>query len=77
MEKRVGTTLKQGYVSKVTEMLNKGMIPTGNSDIMHLLIFGKTRAGKVIKDWKKKTGVAFDGSVTKSSKPSHNSSIVR
>ena len=33
-------------------MLNKGMIPTNNGDILHRLIFGKTKAGDVIKDWR-------------------------
>ena len=32
-------------------MLNNGTILTGIGDIMHLLIFGKTRAGEVLKDW--------------------------
>ena len=51
MEKRLDTTLRQGYVCKVAEMLNKGMIPTNNSDILHRLILGKTKSGEVIKDW--------------------------
>ena len=37
---------------RVAKMLNNGTILPGNSEIMHLLIFGKTRAGEVIKDWK-------------------------
>ena len=43
MEKRLNTTLRQGYVCKVAEMLNSGMIPTNNSDILHRLILGKTK----------------------------------
>ena len=45
-------SLKQDYVNRVTEMLNNFTIPTGNSNIMHHLIPGKTRAGEVIKNWK-------------------------
>ena len=52
MEKRLDTTLRQGYVCRVAEMLNKGMIPTNNGDILHRLILGKTKAGAVIKDWR-------------------------
>ena len=51
MEKRLNTTLRQGYVCRVAEMLNKGMIPTNNGDILHRLILGKTKSGEVIKDW--------------------------
>ena len=51
MEKRLNTMLRQGYVCKVVEMLNKGMFPTNNSDILHRLILGKTKSGEVIKDW--------------------------
>ena len=50
MEKRLDTTLRQGYVCRVAEMMNKGMIPTNNSDILHRLILGKTKSGEVIKD---------------------------
>ena len=32
-------------------MLNKGMIPANNSDILHRLILGKTKLGEIIKDW--------------------------
>ena len=38
MEKRLDTTLRRGYVCKSAEMLNKGMIPTNNGDILHRLI---------------------------------------
>ena len=51
MEKRLNVTLRQGCVCKVAEMLNKGMIPTNNGDILHHLILGKTKSGEVIKDW--------------------------
>ena len=32
-------------------MLNSGMIPVNNSDILHRLILEKTKSGEVIKDW--------------------------
>ena len=51
MEKRLDTMLRQSYVCKVAEMLNKGMIPTNNGNILHRLILGKTKSGEVIKDW--------------------------
>ena len=35
MEKRLGVTLKQSYVNRITTMLNSGMIPPENSDIAH------------------------------------------
>ena len=35
MEKRLGVTLRQSYVIKITTRLNSVMIPTGNSDIIH------------------------------------------
>ena len=44
--------LHTNLISKVAEMLNKGMIPTNNSDILHRLILGKTKSGEVIKDWR-------------------------
>ena len=52
MEKRLGVTLKQSYVNKITAMLNPGMIPPGNSDIIHRLLLGKTRPGSEIQTWK-------------------------
>ena len=52
MEKRLGTTLKQSYVTRITTMLNSGMIPTGNSDILHRFLLGKTRPGDEIRNWK-------------------------
>ena len=52
MEKRLGVTLRQFYVAKVTTMLNTGMIPTGNSDIIHRFLLGKTRPGEEIRNWK-------------------------
>ena len=51
MEKRLDTTLRRGYTCRVAEMLNKGLIPNNNGDILHRLILGKTKAGAVIKDW--------------------------
>ena len=41
----------QGYVNNVAGMLNTGMIPVNNGDIMHNLILGKTKSGEFIKDW--------------------------
>ena len=32
-------------------MLNSGMIPVNNDDILHHLILGKAKSGEVIKDW--------------------------
>ena len=52
MEKRLDMTLRQRYVCRVAEMMNKGMIPTNNSDILHRLILGKTKSGEFIKDWR-------------------------
>ena len=43
-------TLRQDYVNKVAGMLNSGMIPVNNNDILHRLIQGKTKSGEVIKD---------------------------
>ena len=53
MEQSFGVTLNQGYVNRVTSILNSGMIPQGNSDIQHRLILGKKRAGEEIRKWKK------------------------
>ena len=52
MEKRFGIHLRQGYVNKITGMLNDGTIPPGNADILHRLILGKTKAGNEIRTWK-------------------------
>ena len=52
MQKRLGTTLKKSYVIQVTTMLNSGMMPTGNSDILHRFQLGKTRPGGEIRNWK-------------------------
>ena len=32
-------------------MLNQGMIPVNNDNILHQLILGKTKFGEVIEDW--------------------------
>ena len=32
-------------------MLNNGTIPPVNHNVMYRLMLGKTRAGKIIKDW--------------------------
>ena len=52
IEKRQGTALKKSYVIKITTMLNSGMIPTGNSDIIHRFLLRKTRPGEEIRNWK-------------------------
>ena len=52
MEKRLDTTLRQGYVCRVAEMLNKDMIPTNNGNIVHGSILVNTKSGEVIKDWR-------------------------
>ena len=52
MEKRLGVTLRQSYVTRITTMLNSGMIPTGKSDIIHRFLLGKTRPGDEIRNWK-------------------------
>ena len=49
MEKRFDISLKRGYVNKVTDLMNSGTIPVGNSNILHQLILGKTKLGKIIK----------------------------
>lgn len=48
MEKRLGVNLKQSYVNRITAMLNSGMIPPGNSDIIRRFLLGKTRPGDEI-----------------------------
>ena len=52
MEKRLGVTLKKSYVNRIMTMLNSGMIPTGNGDIIHRVLLGKTRPGEQIRTWK-------------------------
>ena len=52
IEKRLGVTLRQSYVTRIMTMLNTGMIPTGNSDIIHRFLLGKTRPGEEIRNWK-------------------------
>ena len=46
MEKRFDILLRQGYVNKVTEMLNNGTIPVDISDILHRVIL-KVDPGKI------------------------------
>ena len=41
MKKRLGVTLKKGYVNRVISMHNSGMIYPGNSDILYMLILTK------------------------------------
>ena len=38
MEKRFDISLKQGYMNKVAEMVNQGMIPVNNGCILHRVI---------------------------------------
>ena len=52
MEKRLGVTLKQSYVNKITAMLNSGTIPPGNSGIIHRFLLRKTRPRSEIRTWK-------------------------
>ena len=40
MEKRLGVTIKQSYVNRITTMFNSGMIPPENSDIVHRFYSG-------------------------------------
>ena len=35
MEKRFDISLRQGYINKVAGMLNQGMIPVDNIDMLH------------------------------------------
>ena len=53
MEKRLGVTLRQSYVTRIMTMLNTGMIPTGNSDIICRFLLGKTRPGDEIRNYTK------------------------
>ena len=48
MKKRLGITLKQSYVNRITSMLDSGMIPTGNSDIIHRFLLKKKGPGEEI-----------------------------
>ena len=66
MEKRLGVNLGQGYVNRVMTMPNSGMIPLGNCDIIHRLLFGKTRPGEEIWTWKNKSWTAIINSAAKS-----------
>ena len=42
IEKRFDISLRQGYVNKVTGMLNSGMIPVNIGDILHRLVLRKS-----------------------------------
>ena len=53
MEKKLGVTLKQSYVNRVTAILNNGMIPPGNSYRIHKFLLGKSRPGEEIRTRKK------------------------
>ena len=55
METRLRVTLKKGYVNRIMTMLNSGMIPLGNSDIIHRFLLRKTRPGAEIQTWKNQT----------------------
>ena len=54
MEKRLGVNLRQHYVNRITTMFNSGMIPRGNSDILHRFLLRKTRPGEEIRTCKNK-----------------------
>ena len=49
MEKIFEVTLKHGYANRVTEMLNNGKIPLGDSDILDRPIL---ETCEVTKNWK-------------------------
>ena len=51
MEKRFGVNLKQGYVNRITAMLNSGMKLPRNRDIIHRFLLGKTRPDEKIQQW--------------------------
>ena len=51
MEKRFDISPRQGYINKVTDLMNSGTIPVGNSHILHRLALGKTASGEIIEDW--------------------------
>ena len=55
-EKQLGVTLNQSYV---TAMLGIGMIYPGNSNILHRLILGKTRASEVRRFGSGRTGTGM------------------
>ena len=59
MEERLGVTLKQGYVNRITTMLNSGMIPSGNNDIVHRFLLGKK--SQVQRAGRGKTNQSWDG----------------
>ena len=52
MEKRLGPTLKQSYVNRITAMLNFGMILLGNSYITDRFLIVEIRPGEDIRMWK-------------------------
>ena len=63
MEIRFDISLRQGYVNLMTDLMNSGKIPVGNSDILHWLILGKTKSGEIIKDWGTQEWDGYCGSV--------------
>ena len=54
MEKRLGVNRRQDYVNRTTTILNSGMIPPWNSDILNRFLLGKTRPGEELRTWKNK-----------------------
>ena len=52
MEKILGVTPNQSYVNKVMAILNCGLIPPVNSDILHWLILWNTIVGEEIQNSK-------------------------
>ena len=65
MEKKLG--INQDYVNRITTMLEYGMIPPGNSDIIHRFLLWKTRQGEEIRTLRRtRTGTAIVNSAAKS-----------
>ena len=58
MEKRLGVTLKQSYVNKITAMLNSGMIPPENNDMIHRFLLRKTSQVQRFERGRTKAGMA-------------------
>ena len=57
MEKRLGVTLRQSYVTKITTILNTSMIPTGTAMLFTDFYSGKQGQEKRFGIGKTKTGM--------------------
>ena len=77
MKKRFDISLREGYVNKGAGMLNQGMIPVNNGDILHRLILGKTKSGEVLKTEVIKVGIVSVSNAEPLSKPSDTSLNVK